>query len=77
MFETSGDLLIGRRIIKRKSYPSLLHRPEAMLTGRSYINYANGDEELQNIYGPNVERLRNLKKTYDPAGLFNEFFPLS
>ena len=41
-----------------------------------YVNYANGDESLQQIYGSNVERLQKIKKQYDPEGHFNQWFPL-
>lgn len=39
-----------------------------------YMNYAHGDEPLQAMYGWEpwrLERLRSLKKRYDPHGFFN------
>jgi len=42
-----------------------------------YINYANGDEDLVDIYGGNVARLQRIKRQFDPARRFNQFFPLS
>lgn len=42
----------------------------------SYINYANGDETLDTVYGGNVARLQKIKRTYDPFGRFDQFFPL-
>jgi FAD/FMN-containing dehydrogenase len=31
-----------------------------------------GEERVREAYGPNHERLRELKKAYDPANLFQE-----
>ena len=42
----------------------------------SYINYANGDETLQSVYGENLARLQGIKEVYDPLGRFDQFFPL-
>ncbi|OJK01933.1 hypothetical protein ASPACDRAFT_50727 [Aspergillus aculeatus ATCC 16872] len=53
-------------------------RETSGLSGNStYINFAFGDESLEDIYGDNLERLRLLKKVYDPQNRFNQFFPLA
>ena len=40
-----------------------------------YVNYLDaddtGDAALAQVYGPNVKRLRELKKKYDPANVFH------
>lgn len=46
----------------------------------AYVNYARGDESLEEMYGYEpwrLERLRRLKKEYDPLGRFNFFAPIS
>ncbi|KAI4702660.1 hypothetical protein J4E89_010382 [Alternaria sp. Ai002NY15] len=45
----------------------------------SYINYARGDETTEQLYGYEpwrLEKLRKLKKEYDPFGKFNFFAPI-
>ena len=45
----------------------------------SYVNYARGDEGVKSWYGYDTERLqklRDLKRKYDPAGKFNFFAPI-
>ncbi|KAJ5257193.1 hypothetical protein N7478_013297 [Penicillium angulare] len=42
----------------------------------TYINFAFGDETLEDIYGSNVPLLRGLKTLYDPKNKFGQFFPL-
>lgn len=40
----------------------------------AYVNYAHGDESLEEMYGFEewrVERLRGLKREWDPEGRFN------
>lgn len=44
-----------------------------------YVNYAHGDEPREAIYGYEpwrLQRLRALKKRYDPHGFFNGFHPV-
>ncbi|KAF2190320.1 FAD-binding domain-containing protein [Zopfia rhizophila CBS 207.26] len=46
----------------------------------AYVNYAFGDETLQELYGFEpwrVERLKKLKKKYDPEGRFNFYAPIA
>ena len=43
----------------------------------SYINFANGDEELEVVYGSSLPRLQSLKKQYDAANVFKHWFPLT
>ncbi|PLB43262.1 FAD/FMN-containing dehydrogenase [Aspergillus steynii IBT 23096] len=42
-----------------------------------YINYAEpGDAVVNNIYGQNLDRLREVKKRYDPGNVFNKMHPI-
>lgn len=45
----------------------------------AYVNYAHGDESQQATYGYEgwrLQKLRVLKKQYDPTGKFNFFEPI-
>lgn len=46
---------------------------------RAYVNYANGDEDQRAVFGYEpwrLDRLRALKKSYDPQGRFNFYGPI-
>ncbi len=45
----------------------------------AYVNYAHGDETLEQIYGHQswrLEKLRKLKKQYDPENKFGFYSPI-
>lgn len=45
----------------------------------TYVNYAHGDETLQELYGYEawrVSRLESLKSKYDPKGHFSFYAPI-
>jgi hypothetical protein len=42
----------------------------------SYINFAHGDETPEAIYGSSLPRLKQIKKKYDPTGVFNQWFTI-
>ncbi|KAL6707889.1 hypothetical protein ACN47E_003563 [Coniothyrium glycines] len=42
----------------------------------TYPNFAHGDESLTAIYGTSLERLRAVKKKYDPKGVFARWFAI-
>ena len=45
----------------------------------AYVNYAYGDEGMEAMYGHEawrIERLRELKKSWDPEGKFNFYKPI-
>jgi FAD/FMN-containing dehydrogenase len=45
----------------------------------AYVNYARGDESVEEVYGYEpwrLEKLRRLKNEYDPYGRFNFFAPI-
>ena len=56
----------------RDTYAAL--RPFA--SGRRYANYIGADEMtddgLAAVYGPNLSRLREVKRKYDPENVFRE-----
>lgn len=46
----------------------------------AYVNYAAGDESMEEVYGREpwrLEKLRRLKMEYDPHGRFNFYAPIS
>jgi hypothetical protein len=57
---------------------------DALLEGtgkklEAYVNYARGDESVAEVYGYEpwrLEKLRRLKREYDPYGRFNFFAPI-
>ena len=47
---------------------------------QAYLNYAHGDETLEELYGHEpwrLQKLRRLKEEYDPEGRFNFYAPIS
>jgi hypothetical protein len=89
--DRQGELLVGPVMV----YPNNASLDEtafgfgsrmrgAMLknTGKpllAYVNYARGDEKLEEIYGHEHWRLKKLKKLkaeYDPFGRFNFYAPI-
>lgn len=57
---------------------------QALLNGtglrlNAYVNYARGDETVEAVYGYEewrLQKLRRLKKVYDPFGRFNFYEPI-
>jgi len=46
---------------------------------QAYVNYAYGDESIESWYGYEpwrLERLRRLKKEFDPIGKFSFYAPI-
>ncbi|KAH7087438.1 FAD binding domain-containing protein [Paraphoma chrysanthemicola] len=42
----------------------------------SYINFAHGDESLEEVYGASLPRLQELKRRWDPENRFGQWFSL-
>jgi hypothetical protein len=45
----------------------------------SYVNYASGEESLEEVYGHEewrLEKLRKLKKVWDPLNRFGFYMPI-
>jgi hypothetical protein len=40
----------------------------------AYANFAHGDESLEAIYGSSLPKLREVKKKWDPKGVFGQWF---
>ena len=38
--------------------------------GRTYVNYGTAEDSAASAYGPNLERLRQVKRAYDPDNVF-------
>ncbi|KAF3048401.1 hypothetical protein E8E12_011767 [Didymella heteroderae] len=43
----------------------------------TYANFAHGDESLEAIYGESLPRLRELKRKWDPEGIFGQWFAIT
>ena len=46
----------------------------------AYVNYAHGEESLEQIYGHEgwrLERLKKLKREFDPEGRFRFYVPIA
>jgi FAD/FMN-containing dehydrogenase len=69
---TESAYLYGRQIRDALFAGSGLKRVSA------YVNYAYGDETTEQIYGEGwrLEKLRKLKREYDPFGRFNFYNPI-
>lgn len=56
-----------------------LHKADGSAEMHTYVNYAHGDENLQELYGYEawrVARLKSLKRKYDPEGHFSFYAPI-
>lgn len=56
-----------------------LHKADGSTDMHSYVNYAHGDETLQELYGFEpwrLTRLKTLKKKYDPERHFDFYSPI-
>ncbi|KAF2229869.1 Glucooligosaccharide oxidase [Viridothelium virens] len=58
------------------SVRKLLRSSDGLPEHANYVNFAHGDESLQDIYGTSLPRLQSLKKQYDPGNRFNQWFPI-
>lgn len=84
LWNASGlDANESARVIERAEYHGKKMR-DAVVRGsggklHAYVNYANGDEGLDAIYGYEkwrLERLIGLKERYDPMGRFGWYAPI-
>ncbi|RKK85675.1 hypothetical protein BFJ68_g17221 [Fusarium oxysporum] len=68
----AADLGIGLR--------NILHKASSKEEMGVYVNYAFGDENAKQLYGNEAwrqQKLRGLKKKYDPKGKFSFFGPVA
>jgi FAD/FMN-containing dehydrogenase len=62
-----------------KEVRRMLHEADGSTELHAYVNYAHGDETLQEMYGYEdwrQQKLKALKKEYDPHGKFNFYAPI-
>ncbi|KAI1443023.1 FAD-binding domain-containing protein [Annulohypoxylon stygium] len=57
-------------------FRDLLRADDGLSSNRTYVNFAFGDETNPEVYNNSTERLRTLKKQYDPKNVFNQWFDL-
>lgn len=63
-----------------KDVRKILHGADGSSELHAYVNYAHGDETLQEMYGYEdwrQRKLKALKREYDPHGKFSFYAPLS
>lgn len=61
------------------SFRQALFNASGMSQMHTYVNYAHGDETLQEVYGYEAwrqYRLKSLKTKYDPKGKFDFYEPI-
>lgn len=73
-YEDAG--LDGEAMAFGEGVRRLWSRSENPREDPTYANFAFGDESLRAIYGDSLERLREVKKTVDPEGVFGQWFPI-
>lgn len=59
---------------------ALLHETSGYKNPRVYANYGHGDEAPEDLYGYEkwrIEKLRDLKRRFDPEGVFNYYNPVT
>lgn len=57
----------------------ILHATGGFATPAVYVNHAQGDEGLAAVYGDEewrLQKLKALKRRYDPKGVFNAYHPI-
>lgn len=67
-------------VAKAKEIRDLLQNQNGPAELSTYVNYSFGDESMEALYGREqwrLEKLRKLKKEYDPTGKFNYFAPIT
>jgi hypothetical protein len=76
-----GDAsLADQGVAKGKQIRDLIQSQTGSRNLNTYVNYAFGDESLQATYGYEpwrLEKLRRLKRQYEPMGKFNYFAPIT
>ncbi|PVH97527.1 FAD-binding domain-containing protein [Periconia macrospinosa] len=77
-FAPHNELLENRaQAYGKRIRAAMLNNTEGPLS--AYVNYANGEETQEEVYGSEswrVQRLRDLKKKYDAEGKFSYYQPI-
>ncbi|KAF8847502.1 FAD-binding domain-containing protein [Acephala macrosclerotiorum] len=79
MVYTPNSTLDAIAIQAGKDLRQILHKATGREHMHSYVNYAHGDESLQEMYGFErwrLEKLRALKGLWDPKGKFGFYAPI-
>lgn len=72
--------LDARAVEAGRELRQILHNGSNRAEMHSYVNYAHGDESVQNMYGFEAWRgnkLRRLKREYDPEERFRWYAPIT
>ena len=67
---------LGNRISKLELLNPNIPEEEKRAGRYAYWNASNGKAHASVVFGGNYERLRELKKKYDPQNVFNKWHPI-
>ncbi|TQV90379.1 fad-dependent oxygenase protein [Cordyceps javanica] len=80
-YQRDGSVALDKKAADfGKSLRQALHHGSGRSEMHTYVNYAYGDESLNNVYGYEEwrqEKLKKLKRMYDPHGRFNFYAPIA
>ena len=74
-----NSTLDSKAIAFGENFRQALHKADGSAELHTYVNYAHGDETLQEMYGYDAwraARLKTLKEKYDPEGRFDFYAPI-
>ncbi|KAF3491549.1 FAD binding domain-containing protein [Arthroderma uncinatum] len=75
-FPWRSRLKFNALIFPCKRTRSLLQSTSGLYPPATYVNFAHGDEDLSEIYGHNLPRLREIKAKEDEYNIFDQSFYL-
>ncbi|KAJ3498505.1 hypothetical protein NLG97_g1072 [Lecanicillium saksenae] len=80
-YQRGGSLALDKKAADfGESLRQALHRGSGRSEMHTYVNYAYGNESLKNVYGYEdwrQDKLKKLKRMYDPHGRFNFYAPIA
>ena len=75
--ETSAITAFVREKLKEARFAAKVQDDGQRDITAIYPNVSGGVAESKSVFGPNLERLKEIKKKYDPTFLFDKWYPIS